>query len=99
LIDLHEDLNQATSLNQATKVEKTSVATSWLVLHWMCDSPLTGCAQRIAPIYMCCKQAIIVITACDVYCCFLPQVWSFAHVPLRLSDRNTSKNLKCSFKA
>jgi len=33
LIDLNEDLNQATSLNQATKVEKTSVATSWLALH------------------------------------------------------------------
>jgi len=33
------------------------VATSPLVLHWMCDSPRTGCAQRTP--HMWCEQAIL----------------------------------------
>jgi len=40
----------------------------------MCDSPRTGCARRITPVYMCREQAINrVIMACELYCCSLPQ--------------------------
>jgi len=28
------------------------VATSPVVLRWLCDSPRTGCAWRITPLYM-----------------------------------------------
>jgi len=38
---------------------KHVVATSPLALRWMYDSPRTGCARRITPIYMWRKQAII----------------------------------------
>ena len=49
------------------------VATSPLPLHWMCNSPQTGCARRITPIYMWREQAIRVISSGDLYCCLLPQ--------------------------
>ena len=48
------------------------VATSPLALRWMCDSPRTGCAWRITPIYMRDKQAIIEWSWCVisvVACC------------------------------
>ena len=35
------------------------VATSPVVLRWLCDSPLTGCAWRITPLYMQREQAIV----------------------------------------
>ena len=56
-----------------------SVATSRLALCWMCDSPRTGCARRITPIYiyihiyMARTSNNRVIAACDLYCCLLPQ--------------------------
>jgi len=60
------------------------VATSWLTLCWMYDSPWTGCARRIKPIYMWREQAIkkwsqllLAVT-----------MWSFAHVLLGLSNHN-----------
>ena len=34
------------------------VATYWLALHWMSNSPQTGSARRITPIHMWCEQAI-----------------------------------------
>ena len=36
-----------------------TVASSLLALHWMCDSPWTGCVQRTTPIYKWREQAII----------------------------------------
>jgi len=36
-----------------------AVATSQLILRWMCDSTRTGCAQRITPIYKWREHAII----------------------------------------
>jgi len=36
-----------------------SVATSPVVLRWLCDSPRTGCAWRTTPLYMWHKQAIV----------------------------------------
>ena len=36
-----------------------------------------------------------VITACDLYCCLLP-VWSFAHLLLGLSNRNTTLTACCT---
>jgi len=41
-------------LGHVTKImhwSKCTVATSWLTLRWMCDSPRQGCARRITPIY------------------------------------------------
>ena len=37
----------------------TTVATSLVVLRWLCDSPRMGCAWRITPLWMWCEQAII----------------------------------------
>jgi len=36
-----------------------NVATSPVVLRWLCDSPRTGCAWRIKPLYMKREQAIV----------------------------------------
>jgi len=36
-----------------------TVATSTVVLRWLCDSPRTGCAWRITPLYMYREQAIV----------------------------------------
>jgi len=37
----------------------SGVATSLVVLRWLCDSPWTGCAWRITPLCMWREQAII----------------------------------------
>jgi len=38
---------------------KAIVATSPMALRWLCDSPRTGCAWRITPLYMQREQAMI----------------------------------------
>ena len=50
------------------------VATSPVVLRWLCDSPRTGWAWRTTPyIYVARTSNNRVIVACDLYCCLLPQ--------------------------
>jgi len=50
------------------------VATFTVVLHWLCDSPRTGCAWRTTPyIYVARTSNNRVIMACELYCCLLPQ--------------------------
>ena len=50
------------------------VATSPVVLRWLCDSPRTGCAWRTTPyIYVARTSHNRVIMACELYCCLLPQ--------------------------
>ena len=50
------------------------VATSPVVLRWLCDSPRTGCAWRTTPyIYEVRTSNNRVIMACELYCCLLPQ--------------------------
>jgi len=52
------------------------VATSWLTLCWMCDSPWMGCARRIKPIYI---SYVLwtsnnkMISLGDLNCCLLSQ--------------------------
>jgi len=62
-----------------------SVATTRLVLCWMCDLPRTGCTWRATPIYMCRKQAeiewgrrgISIVACChNVKLCILA-AWAF----------------------
>ena len=56
------------------QVLQKSVATSPVVLRWLCDSPRTGCAWRTTPyIYVARTDNNRVITACELYCCLLPQ--------------------------
>ena len=50
-----------------------TVATSPLALRWMCDSPRTGSAWRITPIYVARTSINRVIMACDLYCYLAPQ--------------------------
>jgi len=51
-----------------------TVATSPVVLRWLCDSPRTGCAWRITPyIYVARTSNNRVIMACELYCCLLSQ--------------------------
>jgi len=50
-----------------------TVATSLLALRWMCDSPRTGCARNITPIYMWREQAITAWSWHVISCCLLPQ--------------------------
>jgi len=53
---------------------KDTVATSPVVLRWMCDSPRTRCAWRTTPyIYVARTSNNRVIMACELYCCLLPQ--------------------------
>jgi len=56
-----------------------------MVLHWLCDSPRTGCAWRIT-LFLCMwrEQAIIEWSLLLL----AATVWSSAHMPLRISDRN-----------
>ena len=63
------------------------VATSPVVLHWLCDSPLTGCARR-TKIYM--RGASNSKRDCDPWSLLLlaAAVRSFAHMPLGISDRS-----------
>jgi len=50
------------------------VATSPVMLRWLCDSPGTGCARRTTPyIYVARTRNNRVIMACELYCCLLPQ--------------------------
>ena len=50
------------------------VATSPVVLRWLCDSPRTRCACRTTPhIYVARTGNNRVIMACELYCCLLPQ--------------------------
>jgi len=50
-------------------------ATAPLALRWMCDSPRTGYARRITPIYLARTSHNRVISSRDFYlcCCLLPQ--------------------------
>ena len=51
-----------------------SVATSPVVLRWLCDSPRTGYAWRTTPyIYVGRTSNNRMIMACELYCCLLPQ--------------------------
>jgi len=51
-----------------------TVATSPVVLRWLCDSPRTGCAWRITPyIHVARTSNNRVIMACELYCCLLLQ--------------------------
>ena len=50
------------------------VATSLVVLRWLCDSPRTGCGWRTTPyIYVARTSNNRVIMACELYCCLLTQ--------------------------
>ena len=52
----------------------TTVTTSPVVLHWLCDSPWTGCAWKTTPYIHVARTSINrVIVACELYCCLLPQ--------------------------
>ena len=54
--------------------EIASVATSSVVLGWLCDSPRTGCTWRITPYINVTRTSNNrVIMACELYCCLLPQ--------------------------
>ena len=52
-------LNFLLNLGNQYVVQEYSVATSWLALCWMCDSPPMRCVQRIPLIYMWCEQATL----------------------------------------
>jgi len=56
----------------------------------MCDSPRTGCAWRVTPIYRWREQATIEWSLLLL----AATVWSFAHLPLGLSDRNRGFHYK-----
>jgi len=50
------------------------VATSPVVLHWLYDSPRTGCAWRTTPyIYVARTSNNRVIMACELHYCLLPR--------------------------
>jgi len=64
----------ASRLKQWNLLQSGVVATSPVVLRWMCDSPRTGCAWRTTPfIYVARTSNNRVIMACELYCCLLPQ--------------------------
>jgi len=67
-----------------TSVLDGAVATFPLALRRMCDSPRTGCARRTTPIYKWREQAVIEWS----WHVLVATVWSFAHLPLGLSDHN-----------
>jgi len=71
------------------KKEGNVVATSPLAFLWMHISPRMECARRTKPIYTWCEQAMIERTRCVISIALAAIVWSFAHLPLGLSDRNT----------
>ena len=53
---------------------QSGVATSPVVLRWLCDSPRMGCAWRTTPyVYVARTSNNRVIMACELYCCLLPQ--------------------------
>ena len=59
-ICVHQSTREAINTSLWRRKTKTaSVATSPVVLRWLCDSPRTGCAWRITPLYMWREQAII----------------------------------------
>ena len=61
-------------VNNTSASFNTIVATSPVVLCWLCDSPRTGCAWRTTPyIYVARTSNNRVIMACELYCCLLPQ--------------------------
>ena len=72
------------------------VATSPLALCQICDSPPTGCAWRITPIYMWHEQAIIEWLRHIISMLLAATVWSFVHMPLGLSNRNSIKFIQIS---
>jgi len=63
-----------------------TVATSQLALHWMCDSPRTGCVRRITPKYMWREQAITEWSR-TVACCHRVKLCALA---ARLTDWNNT---------
>jgi len=82
-----------------------AIATSPLVLHWLCDSPRTGCAWRITPLCMWREQAIIewsrrVISI--VACCHGAKLCAYAARDFRLQQYlasvtigTTAERFKC----
>ena len=65
-----------------------TVATSLVVLRWLCDSPWTGCAWRTTPyIYVARTSNNRVIMACELLL-LAATVQSIAHMPLGISDHN-----------
>jgi len=67
-----------------------NVATSWLALHWMCNSPQTGCARRITP-HVCGvnKQNQSDLVRWSLLLLAVT-VWRFAHLAFGLSDHNNN---------
>ena len=51
----------------------SAVATSPVMLRWLCDSPQTGCALRTKDIYVARTRNNRVISSGDLYCCLLPR--------------------------
>ena len=49
----------------------TVVATSPVVLRWLCDSPRTGCARRTKYMYVARTSNNRVISSGDLYCCLV----------------------------
>jgi len=67
--------------NMQTAFDVSTVATSRLAWHWMCNSPQKGCVRRITSIYMWREQAIKewsrwVISV--VPCCHSVKLWALA---------------------
>jgi len=60
------------------------------VLRWLCDSPRTGCAWRITPLCKWREQAIIEWSRRWTLLLLAATVRSSAHMPLGISDRNSS---------
>jgi len=59
---------------QKTVIWYVVLATSPVVLHWLCDSPWTGCTWRTTSnMYVAWTSNNRMIMACELYCCLLPQ--------------------------
>jgi len=67
-----EELVNASSFSRI--ILHACIATSQVVLRWMCDSPRTGCVWRTTRyIYVARTSNNRVIMACETDCCLLPQ--------------------------
>jgi len=76
-----------------------TVATSPVVLRWLCDSPRTGCAWRTTPyIYVTRTSNNRVTMACEIYCCLLPQCEALrtcrSGFPIATEPQHRSTNCK-----
>jgi len=64
------------------------VATSPVVLRWLCDSPRTGCAWRTTPYKNVARTSNNSDHGMWTLLLLAATVRSFAHMPLGISDRN-----------